>query len=94
MSTSEEILMLVQSGSLTIEQAQKQLKYLTPGDAKKITYKVSTKGAISVYGIRRMPITLYKEEFQKIVDIGNSEEFKAFVRDNSSKLSTKEHSSE
>ena len=34
---------------------------------KAVTYKVSPKGAISFYGMRRMPITLYREELDQLI---------------------------
>jgi len=89
MSSAEEILESVKSGSLSIQEAQEKLAKLKLKDLKEVTYKVSPKGAISFYGLRRMPITLYKQELDKIVTIANGQEFKAFVTSNSDKLSSK-----
>jgi hypothetical protein len=49
--------------------------------------KVSEKGALSVYGLGRFPVTLYKEQWQKLLDM--AEDIRAFIRDNESKLKTK-----
>ncbi len=54
-----------------------------------ITYKVSEKGAVSFYGIRKMPITLYIQEIEKIKAILNSDKFDTFVADNKKSLSVK-----
>jgi hypothetical protein len=50
--------------------------------------KVSEKGALSLYGVGRFPVTLYKEQWVKI--LGMKEEIEAFMEKNSSALKTKE----
>jgi len=50
--------------------------------------KVSEKGAVSVYGLGRFPVTLYKEQWAKLLGMG--EEIRAFIKENDSKLKTKE----
>ena len=92
MSSSEDILKQFKDGTITMDEVQEKLKALKVSDTKKVTYKPSVKGAISFYAIRRMPITLYKEELQIIVDIANGPEFKKFLLDNADKLSTKDKS--
>ena len=56
---------------------------------KEITYKLSEKGAISFYGLRKMPITLYIQEIDKIKEIINSNDFSKFILDNDKLLSKK-----
>lgn len=53
-----------------------------------LSMKVSEKGALSVYGMGRFPVTLYKEQWIKLLSI--SEELKKFIADNESRLKTKE----
>jgi hypothetical protein len=53
-----------------------------------ITLKVSEKGAVSLYGMGRFPVTLYKEQWLRI--LGNAPEIEAFIRDNESRLKSKE----
>ena len=53
-----------------------------------LSMKVSEKGALSVYGMGRFPVTLYKEQWLKLMGI--SEELKQFISDNDSRLKTKE----
>jgi len=89
MSTTEQILEGLKNGLFTVEQAQEQLAQMKLSDFKKLTFKVSPKGAISFYGIRRMPITLYRQELDQIVTLTNSDEFKQFLTDNDSKFSQK-----
>lgn len=53
-----------------------------------LSMKVSEKGALSVYGMGRFPVTLYKEQWVKLLSI--SEELKVFIKDNDALLKTKE----
>ena len=55
--------------------------------ARGVSLKVSEKGGLSVYGMGRFPITLYKEQWIKLLDM--SDEIRAFIRDNDSTLKTK-----
>ena len=50
--------------------------------------KVSEKGGVSVYGLGRFPVTLYKEQWAKLLDMGD--EIRAFIKENDAKLKTKE----
>lgn len=53
-----------------------------------VSLKVSEKGAVSVYGLGRFPVTLYKEQWQKLLNM--SDEIKTFIAENQDKLKTKE----
>jgi hypothetical protein len=53
-----------------------------------LSMKVSEKGALSVYGMGRFPVTLYKEQWLKLLSI--SDEIKKFIEENDDKLKTKE----
>ncbi len=50
--------------------------------------RVSEKGAVSVYGLGRFPVTLYKEQWQKL--LGSAEQIKIFIQDNDHLLKKKE----
>ena len=50
--------------------------------------KVSEKGAVSVYGLGRFPVTLYQEQWTRL--LGLAEDIKTFIEENKSKLKTKE----
>ena len=52
-----------------------------------MTIKVSEKGGVSVYGLGRFPVTLYKEQWTKLLDM--AEEIRGFIRDNDAALKTK-----
>jgi hypothetical protein len=85
--TREEILQKLQAGELSVEDASKQLNEL---DAPKrgLYCKVSEKGAISVYGLQRMPVTLYVEQWQRLLEF--SDDLKRFMQENDAKLKRKE----
>ena len=53
-----------------------------------IRLKVSEKGAVSVYGLRRSPVTLYKEQWLKLLD--RSTDIRAFIAANKSQLKAKD----
>jgi hypothetical protein len=55
--------------------------------ARGVSLKVSEKGGLSVYGMGRFPITLYKEQWLKLLEM--AEEIKTFIRENDSALKTK-----
>ncbi len=63
------------------------LKNKKPGRGT-LSMKVSEKGALSVYGMGRFPVTLYKEQWLKL--LGIAEEIKKFIQENDSRLKTKE----
>ena len=52
------------------------------------TMRVSEKGALSVYGLGRFPVTLYKDQWLKL--LGMSDEIRAFIQENSDKLKSKD----
>jgi hypothetical protein len=53
-----------------------------------MSFKVSEKGAVSVYGLGRFPVTLYYEQWLKLFAAG--EELRAFIEDNKASLKLKE----
>ena len=50
--------------------------------------RVSEKGGVSVYGLGRFPVTLYKEQWLRLLDM--AEDIRGFIRDNADKLKLKE----
>ena len=55
--------------------------------AKGVSMKVSEKGGLSIYGLGRFPVTLYKEQWTKLLDM--SEEIRTFLREHDSELKAK-----
>ena len=52
-----------------------------------VSLKVSEKGGLSVYGLGRFPVTLYKEQWTKLLDM--ADDIRAFIKENDSRLKTK-----
>ena len=71
-----------------LERLQKENESLKARTSKGISLKVSEKGGVSVYGMGRFPITLYKEQWIKLLDM--SDDLRRFIEENSSKLKVKE----
>lgn len=61
---------------------------LKKAPVKGISLKVSAKGAVSVYGMGRFPVTLYMEQWLKLLDMG--EQIRTFIKDNEAGLKKKE----
>jgi hypothetical protein len=53
-----------------------------------ISMKVSEKGAVSVYGLGRFPVTLYQEQWTKLLAM--TEQIKTFIEENKAQLKIKE----
>lgn len=53
-----------------------------------LSMKVSEKGGLSVYGLGRFPVTLYKEQWLKL--LGLTDEIRKFIKANDSQLKTKD----
>ncbi len=66
---------------------QEEISALKKGAATGVTMKVSEKGALSVYGMGRFPVTLYKEQWLKLISMGD--EIKAFIEANNESLKSK-----
>jgi hypothetical protein len=71
-----------------LERLRAENAQLKNKDKGGVTLKVSEKGAVSLYGMGRFPVTLYKEQWLRI--LGNAPEIEAFIRDNESRLKSKE----
>jgi hypothetical protein len=68
-----------------LEQLRKEKAARGKGD---LYLKVSEKGGVSLYGMGRFPVTLYKEQWEKV--IANMDMIKNFIKDHESELKTKE----
>jgi hypothetical protein len=71
-----------------IERLRAENASLKKGTARGISLKVSEKGGVSVYGLGRFPVTLYKEQWKKLLDM--SDDIRSFIEANDSQLKTKE----
>jgi hypothetical protein len=71
-----------------IEKLRAENDQLKNKSVRGLSLKVSEKGAVSLYGVGRFPVTLYKEQWLKI--LGMKEEIEAFIHSNSASLTTKD----
>ena len=70
-----------------LERLRNENAALKKGAATGITMKVSEKGGLSVYGMGRFPITLYKEQWLRLLDM--SDAIRAFIAANEATLKVK-----
>jgi hypothetical protein len=71
-----------------LERLRAENQALKKTSAKGLSLKVSEKGGVSVYGLGRFPVTLYKEQWNKLLDM--AEDIRAFIKANESQLKTKD----
>jgi hypothetical protein len=71
-----------------LERLKKENESLKKNASRGISLKVSEKGGLSVYGLGRFPVTLYKEQWTKL--LGLSDEIRTFLREHDAELKTKE----
>jgi hypothetical protein len=71
-----------------LERLRAENERLKKSSSSRLAMKVSEKGALSVYGMGRFPVTLYKEQWLKLLAMG--EEIKAFIEANEGSLKSKE----
>jgi hypothetical protein len=84
----EDILAQVAEGKLTVDEASKLLADLEPARTGTLYCKVSPKGAVSLYGLQRMPVTLYIEQWERL--LGFSDSLQAFLKEHDSELKRKQ----
>jgi len=82
------------SSNLTPEQMAARIAELEGRLAKggSVSFKVSEKGAVSVYGLGRFPVTLYLEQWDAL--LSRASELREFIEANKSRLKTKDQTKE
>ena len=71
-----------------LERLRQENEALKKGATRGVSLKVSEKGGVSVYGLGRFPVTLYKEQWTKLLDMGD--EIRAFIKAHEPQLKAKE----
>ena len=84
----DEILSKLASGEMKVDEASKLLAELDTAKRGSLYCKVSEKGAVSVYGLQRMPVTLYMEQWERLLEFGD--QIQQFIKDNAGSLKKKE----
>jgi len=71
-----------------IERLRAENEKLKKKQTRQVYMKVSQKGAVSVYGLQRYPVTLYKEQWEKLLDM--ADDVREFMIENANYLKVKE----
>ncbi len=71
-----------------LERLRAENEALKRRSAKGLSIKVSEKGAVSVYGLGRFPVTLYQEQWIRLLEM--ADEVRAFIKENEVHLKKKE----
>jgi len=70
-----------------LEKLRAENEALKKATSKGLSMKVSEKGALSVYGLGRFPVTLYKEQWNRLLDL--SDDIRTFIKNNEEQLKVK-----
>ena len=70
-----------------LERLRAENERLKTRQTRGISLKVSEKGGVSVYGLGRFPVTLYKEQWARLLDM--ADDIRTFIRENEPKLKAK-----
>jgi hypothetical protein len=86
---------ILQQSHQSIEELQAQLAALQAENAKlkangqaRLTLKVSEKGGVSVYGLGRFPLSLYKSQWEKV--LGMADQIREFIKAHEASLAVKD----
>jgi hypothetical protein len=85
MATQDELLQ-------RLAQLEAENERLKAGSRKGISMKVSEKGGLSVYGLGRFPITLYPEQWTRLLDM--ADDIRTFIEENRERLKWKDKEGE
>ena len=83
----EEILAQVAAGQLSVDEAAKLLAEQEQTRRGSLYCKVSPKGALSLYGLQRMPVTLYVDQWERLLNF--ADELKAFITEHNPEMKRK-----
>jgi hypothetical protein len=76
------------SGEPTYDELKAQVEWLARQVRGRLQFKVGEKGGVSVYGLGRFPVTLYYEQWERLLDV--AQRLRDFLETNRAKLSLKE----
>jgi hypothetical protein len=71
-----------------LERLKAENERLKTQRGRSVSLKVSEKGGLSVYGLGRFPVTLYKEQWTKLLAM--ADEIRAFLKEHDAELKAKE----
>ena len=70
-----------------LERLRAENERLKNRQTRGVSLKISEKGGVSVYGLGRFPVTLYKEQWTRLLDM--ADDIRTFIVENDGKLKTK-----
>ena len=70
-----------------LERLRAENERLKNRSSRGVSLKVSEKGGVSVYGLGRFPVTLYKEQWTRLLDM--ADDIRVFIKENEGKLKVK-----
>ena len=70
-----------------VERLRAENERLKNRTSRGVSLKVSEKGGVSVYGLGRFPVTLYKEQWTKLLAM--ADEIRAFIKEHDAELKAK-----
>jgi len=73
-----------------VERLKAENEKLKSQRSRSVSFKVSEKGGVSVYGLGRFPVTLYKEQWAKLLSM--ADEIREFIKENEPSLKAKPES--
>jgi hypothetical protein len=71
-----------------LDRLRRENEALKKGRSEDVRMKVSEKGAVSVYGMGRFPVTLYKEQWLKLLKL--SDEIRSFIAEHEPQLKARD----
>jgi len=86
--TKQEILADLHAGKIDVGEADRLLSTLEGPPRGSLYCKVSPKGAMSLYGLQRMPVTLYVEQWNRLLDF--ADEIRSFLKEHDGELKRKQ----
>jgi hypothetical protein len=84
----EEVPMSDENIKEELERLRAENERLKKRSSRGVTMKVSEKGGLSVYGLGRFPVTLYKEQWIRLLEM--AEDIRTFIRENEAQLKSKD----
>ena len=71
-----------------LERLKAENEALKSRSGRGISLKVSEKGGVSIYGLGRFPVTLYKEQWARLLEM--ADDIRTFLREHDAELKSKE----
>lgn len=72
-----------------LQKENDALKARVSGSSVKISFKVSAKGCLSVYGLGRFPVSLYRQQWERLLSDENVKAVRGFIKANEASLTVK-----